>query len=647
MSTLQPPTRRQRWLQRLELLALFALCLTLGWVLFDWNLLKRPIEFEMTALTGRTFRIDGDLAVELSRTPRVIANDVVLGNFSGAHDPEMARIRRIDFRFDLRNLLHGKFVLPEMTLSQPQLLLEKNALGQGNWRFRSVDPDTIQWPLIERMTINDGLLRYRNPTTRTDMSVVMNSGDAGAGDRIAPVFIDGRGSYVGNPLVLDGRVESPLALANSDTPYRIDLHARAGETRATADGVLIGPLQLQGFDLQFGLSGPDMALLYPLMGIATPNTPPYRLQGRLTRTGKTWRYDRFTGRVGDSDLSGDASVDTGGKRPFLHADLVSKRLDFDDLGGFVGAPPQTGAGETASAEQKRQAAELHASARVLPDDEYHLDKLRNMDADVRLRAQRINAPSLPVQAMTAHLFVDDGVLRLDPLNFQVAGGEIASQIRMDARGSRIASAAKIRARGLKLPEMFPNAKLTESSIGRIGGNLDLTGDGNSIARMLAGANGDIGLTMGNGRISNLLLEYAGIDIEESLKFLIRGDRTVPIRCGFGDFDVKQGVMSARKLAFDTTDTLIQGEGTIDLRDEHLDLRLKPLPKDHSLFSLRAPLVATGTFKDPTFRPDMKRVTLRGVAAAVLATLAPPAALIPLFETGPGKDVDCSAAAAGK
>jgi uncharacterized protein involved in outer membrane biogenesis len=404
---------------------------------------------------------------------------------------------------------------------------------------------------------------------------------------------------------------------------------------------------MQGFDLQFGLSGPDMARLYPLMGVVTPSTPPYRLRGRLTRAGKVWYYDRFTGVVGDSDLSGNASVDTGRQRPFLRADLVSHRLDFDDVGGFVGAPPQTGAGETASAQQKQQAAELHASPRVLPDDEYHLDRLRNMDADVKLRARRINAPSLPLQAMNAHLFVDGGLVRLDPMNFQVAGGEIDSRIRMDARSNRIVSRAEIRARGLKLPELFPNAKLTDSSAGRIGGSIDLAGSGNSIARMLATSNGSIDVTMGEGRISNLLLEYAGIDIEESLKFLIRGDKTVPIRCGFGDFAVKQGVMTTHRLTFDTTDTVIQGQGTIDLRDERLDLRLKPQPKDHSIFSLRSPLEVSGTFKNPSFRPDMERVTLRGVAAAALATIAPPAALIPLFETGPGKNADCGPALASK
>ena len=35
--------------------------------------------------------------------------------------------------------------------------------------------------------------------------------------------------------------------------------------------------------------------------------------------------------------------------------------------------------------------------------------------------------------MDAHLLLEDGLLRLEPLNFGVAGGDIRSDIRMDAR----------------------------------------------------------------------------------------------------------------------------------------------------------------------------------------------------------------------
>ncbi|REM13962.1 AsmA family protein, partial [Mycobacterium tuberculosis] len=70
---------------------------------------------------------------------------------------------------------------------------------------------------------------------------------------------------------------------------------------------------------------------------------------------------------------------------------------------------------------------------------YNLSKLRAMDADVRWKAQRINSPTLPLDDMDAHLKLNDGLLRLEPLNFGVAGGDIRSTIRMDARKQAIST----------------------------------------------------------------------------------------------------------------------------------------------------------------------------------------------------------------
>ena len=99
-------------------------------------------------------------------------------------------------------------------------------------------------------------------------------------------------------------------------------------------------------------------------------------------------------------------------------------------------------------------------------------------------------------------------------------------------------------------------------------------------------------------------------------------------------------MTSRGLAFDTSDTIIVGEGQVSLRDEALDLKLRPRPKDRSLFVFRAPLLVKGSFKDPSFRPDMARVGLRAALALALGNIAPPAALLATFEPGPGKDSNC-------
>jgi uncharacterized protein involved in outer membrane biogenesis len=616
---------------------LVALLLVLLILIWDWNWFKHPIERRVSAATGRSFQIDGDLSVKLGWKPRITMQGLRLGNLPGNHDPEMASARSLQFRLHLMPLFRHDWVFSDVKLSQPRLLLEINRAGVPNWHF----PHTgREWPQIRQLSVDDGKLEYRNPLRRTDMEFDVRSGAPAADARLAPLLVQGRGSYVGNPLELEGRVDSPLSLKDAARPYHVDMRARAGATRATADGYLIAPLQLKGFNLKFGLAGPNLALLYPLIGVAAPDTPPYHLLGQLQHEKNEWKYSGFKGVVGDSDLSGDATFLTAGKRPKLIADLVSKRLDFDDLGGFIGRAPQVGGKESASPEQKALAAKQKASPRLLPDEPFHLGKIRSMDADVKLHARHIETRRLPVDAMTAHLFVDDGVLRLDPLDFDAAGGKVRSTVRLDARRDIIASNLKVHAEGLSLPKLLPGFEISQGSAGRLGGSLQLRGNGNSVARMLAGSDGEIAARMGSGRISNLLMEKAGIDIQETIKFLVGKDRSIPIRCAFGDFAVNNGDMDSRALAFDTTDTVILGDGHISLRDESLDLRLKPLPKDHSFIALRAPLMLTGTFKNPSLHPDVARITMRAVAAGLLATITPPAALIATYETGPGKDVDC-------
>jgi hypothetical protein len=104
--------------------------------------------------------------------------------------------------------------------------------------------------------------------------------------------------------------------------------------------------------------------------------------------------------------------------------------------------------------------------------------------------------------------------------------------------------------------------------------------------------------------------------------------------------VKDGLMTTRALAFDTTDTIIVGEGTISLKQETLDLKLRPRPKDRSLLVFRSPLIVEGTFKHPRFHPDYARVSLRAAIALVLGNIAPPAALLATLELGPGEDSGC-------
>ena len=154
-----------------------------------------------------------------------------------------------------------------------------------------------------------------------------------------PVKLRAEGTYQKLPLTLTLDGGSYENLRSSNTPYPLRINLGAGKLKATIDGNLIEPLKMKGEDVTLDIQGDDMSKLYPLIRLVFPSTPPYRLKGRLKHEGDVWSFTNFTGRVGDSDLSGSLRVDTAPERPFMKADLVSNVLDFDDLAGFVGGNP--------------------------------------------------------------------------------------------------------------------------------------------------------------------------------------------------------------------------------------------------------------------------------------------------------------------
>jgi hypothetical protein len=103
------------------------------------------------------------------------------------------------------------------------------------------------------------------------------------------------------------------------------------------------------------------------------------------------------------------------------------------------------------------------------------------------------------------------------------------------------------------------------------------------------------------------------------------------------------VFTTRSLIFDTTDTIIEGKGTINARDETADLTLTPIPKDFSPLSVRSPIRIQGTFADPSIFTDPAALgvntTIKKIANAVLT---PVIGLLPPTDEGVGKDSDCNA-----
>jgi AsmA protein len=642
------PSRLLKWTAGLLLAPVLLVVLLIA--IFGWNWLRGPIERMTLDKTGRELAISGDLELKFGwPLPRIHAGAVTFANPAWAREKQMVAADAVEIAIDLPQLLLRNIVLPEVRLERPIVFLEQGSGGRKNWLLDLNQQDEQARIRIDRLMLDNGRLGYddagQKTSIRSELSTglsTLNTQPAGAG-----LTFTAQGQYKGMPLKARGNGGPVLGLRDESTPYPLKADLTVGHTGVKVDGTITSLLKFSAMDMRLALRGESLAQLFPLLGIAFPETRAYVTNGHIVHSERTWRYEKFSGRIGDSDIAGTFQVDTGGKRPAMKADLVSKLLDFADLGPLIGARPgSVQAAKQAAPPPSQTAAPITAQvrpaqARVLPDIPFKTDRWDSVDAEVTLKASTIRrAKELPLEDLVTHLSLRDSVLTLDPLNFGVAGGHLNAVISLDGRKDPIQAHAQVRARKILIAKLFPTVELSKTSIGQVNGEFDLAGKGNSVGRMLASSNGKVGLVVVGGEISKLMMEKVGLHLWEILELKVTGDKLVKLRCGVADFDVKGGIMHTDALIFDTEVTTIVGAGSIDLGQEKLDLTLNQKTKNTSPVALRSPIYIRGSFAKPDVEVDKGRVAVRALGAIALGIVNPLLALIPLIDAGPGKDSDC-------
>ena len=623
-------SRRPRttwWRTALLVLGVLILTLVLVVLFFPWDWLRGPVNRYVSERTGRTFEITRRLDVKLGRTVTVLADGVEFANPPWARDPYLVKAEAAEFDILLWPLLRGQVILPRVSLKRPLLGLQIMPDGRRTWALGKDTSDTSTVPAIDQLLVDQGVLNYlaqaQGADIQTEFGIAGKGADKDAaqpGAPALPLSFKAKGSWKKEAFVAEGRTGSVLQLSGAQTnPFPVELKASAGRTSLLAKGSIGNLAALDGLDVNFDLKGRTLADLYNLLKVVLPDTPPYALRGHLGKQGEVWKVGAIQGRLGESDLSGDLAYDTSGALSLLSGKLQSKSLDFDDLAPLIGVP--TGASRTTTKTVTKggsssAAKQVQPAGKVLPTATLDFDRLKTMNADVRYKAVQIrNAKAFPLDRIDTRINLKDGVLQLDPLDMGLAGGRLAGLIRIDANSKPVAVQARLEARML-------------------------AGRGNSGAQILGSSSGSVALLMGKGQLSNILLEFMGLDGGEIIKFLATGDRNVPLRCAAAAFDVKQGLMSSRAILLDTSDTVINGNGQISLANETLDLMLYPQPKDGSILSLRSPLRIGGTFSKPSAGPDKAALAGRAGIALLMGAINPLLALAATIETGPGKDADC-------
>jgi len=275
---------RRRWLWWLLSVVLLLPVIVIGVLvaLFDPNDFKPQLLAAVKDATGRELVVDGKLRLALALRPTIAAENIRFTNTPGGSRPDMVRLDRIEATVAVLPLLRRKYEVDRVTLVRPDILLETDAKGRGNWLFGEAaeQPTPTSRPplpapaagprqdevLVRHLRITDGSLIWRDGQTGEQAKVKLTHLDVQTDSSSAPISVVLDAAWNDIPFKLSGHVGSLNALlGQSSAPWPVRVALSLGKARLNLSGTIAAPGQGKGYALKLDATMPSLAALQPLL----------------------------------------------------------------------------------------------------------------------------------------------------------------------------------------------------------------------------------------------------------------------------------------------------------------------------------------------------------------------------------------------
>ena len=406
-----------------------------------------------------------------------------------------------------------------------------------------------------------------------------------------------------------GPLEASAAISNPGGRYRMDKLAASVRLRGatvTLDGKLTDLARVRGLDIGIHLQTDSLARLSRYLRVPMPAAGPLKVSARLSRTRHGYKLAALEAKLGRSDAAGTLYVYPHRKRPKIVGKLESRNLDLSAL------LPDAG-------ESSRK--------RIFSAAPFPLAWLNSFDGEVSLHASKLRVQSVQFDKVKAGMALTDGRLQFTPKG-RLGGGRFDAGLSVDARGKRPLITLRLRGKRIglgKVSEQIYGTALIEGAGADV--NIEVAGRGNSIQELMADLSGGIYVAAGKAIVHNDRLAKVSGDVVTAVLSTVAmqsaDDKTTHVRCGVVRVPVQNGMVKVdRTIAMETSRAAMSASGSIDLRDEGLDLGVNLVGRfgpNLGASSLSGLVRVRGTIAEPQVGADAAGIA--GAAATVAGAVA--------------------------
>jgi len=585
----------------------------------DLNDYKQQIETAAADATGRQLSLEGDVSIAWSLIPTLTVKQARFANAKWGTAPDMVSFGEFEVRLALYPLIKRKVEVTKVMLNKPQILIETNAKGVGNWVFEqqakpaeteieSASP--IQSVIVNELDIEQAQIHYIDGVTGEKKQFEIDTLTIDVANAVDPIDLLLKAVIDEIPLSAEGQLGGLDALIGN-TKTVLDMALLVDGVAITLNGAIARPHEGKGVSLDLNLNADDAALSR-LSGNELPAFGDLVLSGRVANDVKTDVLDLDLSAVVDGltllmkgqiaepqevkglalniDLETDAQtlsaltdselpplgtiklvgVLSGGDNNYGLTDFVLKAGKTDLAGevtvSLAGDKPDIDAVLVSefidlmvleSAETEKEEAPAVASERLFSDVPLDLAGLKQVNMMVSLNAKAIDTNTMRLKKLTLGLDLNEGHLKVAPLKVGLAGSELNGDLDLNTQKEIPTLKTKVQINGFKLAQV---AALKDTISG---GNTDVflqfNARGQSVSQLMAGMNGKAIVKVGESQVADGTLNLLGADFIGELASMLNPfsekQKGTRLSCAVVNFNIVDGLANADKGIAVQTDKL--------------------------------------------------------------------------------------------
>jgi uncharacterized protein involved in outer membrane biogenesis len=587
-----------------------------------------------------------------------VVEDVSFQNATWGSRPELAKLKRFEIQIALLPLILKRIAVKRILLVSPDILVETVSSGKSNLDFEtkggrksqeSKDKNNARFPRVRllQVLIQDSRITYKDGTSAKTYVLTGQTLRSTSKDYDSPLRVEFKGACNDIPLEFAVTLGPIHALADPKQAWPLDLTIKTAGTTVSVDGSVRDVMNLKDVNLALHLEGrsiPEVARLVPMSDV--PDVGPFKIGLGLSDVApETYKISNLKAAFGDSDLGGSAELSFAQKRPRFTATLSSQNLDLR---------PVLSQTELISGPKEPVGKSKKKNDKILPGDHLPLDVLKYADARLTFNARAFLLPRLAINDLAFQMVLDEGHLMVERIKATMGGGTLDAQIDLNVQGEEAALQAELQINQLDLDRMLKKLGLEDVAEGEVDIQVDVEGQGNSVASIMAGLNGKSSFIIGQGQIYNRYIQLLGSIFSQTLPRLLNpfleATEYTQTNCIVSGFAIKDGLASSTALMFDSEDMTVLSKGEVNFTTEKLDFSIKPVPKEGarkkkmkrsiSLSTLAKQFRLSGTLANPSIEVDTRRASKtfgKGVGAALIG---PAAVIAVLFTSKTGEKAPC-------